>query len=177
MTGCRECGFADVEDHGGGTSGWHYREDRAGQAGRHVLSACDQAARLLVSCEDAQLRVRAQPDRWSTLEYGCHVRDVLLVQRERVLKALRGHGHEFMAMGRDERVEHDGYNGQDPYNVAAQIEQSALMFTSLLDRLTDEDWELTITYMFPDPDLRRLRWVAVHTAHEVVHHLADMQRR
>ncbi len=176
MDGCRGCGFVDVEDDGSGMSGWVYWEDRAGRAGRQVLDACDQTARLLVSGEDAQLCVRAEPDRWSTLEYGCHVRDVLLVQGERVLKALRGHGHEFMARGRDERVEHDGYNEQNPSHVADQIVQSALMFTSLLDRLTNEDWDLTIAYMFPDPDLRTLRWVAVHTAHEVVHHLADMQR-
>jgi hypothetical protein len=36
----------------------------------------------------ALLRARPKPDVWSPLEYACHVRDVLLTQRERVLLAL-----------------------------------------------------------------------------------------
>jgi len=97
------------------------------------------------------------------------------VQRERVLKALRGHGDEFLPMGRDERVLHDGYNEQKPRDLAVQVEQAALLFVSLLRRLGPSEWDLKIAYMFPDPSTRTLRWIAVHTAHEVVHHLHDIE--
>lgn len=113
---------------------------------------------------------------WSALEYACHIRDVLLVQRERVLAARRGFGHEFRAMGRDERVDHDRYNEQRPEDVAIQLHHAALLFTGDLSRLPLADWDLTMIYNFPIPSGRSLRWVAVHTAHEVVHHTNDMRR-
>jgi hypothetical protein len=68
------------------------------------------------------LRGRPAPDVWSRLEYACHIRDVLLVQRERVLMVRRGFDDEALPMGRDERVDHDGYNDQKPVDVALQLE-------------------------------------------------------
>jgi hypothetical protein len=104
------------------------------------------------------------------------MRDVLLVQRERVLAVRRGFGHEFRAMGRDERVDHDGYNEQLPGDVASQLHHAALLFTGDLARLRPADWDLTMIYNFPTSAARSLRWIAVHTAHEVVHHASDMRR-
>jgi hypothetical protein len=39
---------------------------------------------------------------------GCHLRDVMVIQRERVLLARRVDGAEALTMGRDERVDFDG---------------------------------------------------------------------
>ncbi|MFI1154959.1 hypothetical protein [Streptomyces sp. NPDC020817] len=47
---------------------------------------------------------RPAPGIWSPLEYACHVRDVLLVQRERVLAARRSNTPVADPMGRDEHV-------------------------------------------------------------------------
>ena len=110
------------------------------------------------------------------LEYCCHVRDVLLVQRERVLLALREDRPDVATMGRDERVEADGYNEQRPVDVARQLEDAALMFTGVLRRLDGQAWERTLMYNYPEPAERSLRWVAVHTLHEVTHHLGDVQQ-
>ena len=49
-------------------------------------------------------RARPEPSTWSPLEYACHVRDMLLAQRERVLLARRVDVPESVPMGRDERV-------------------------------------------------------------------------
>jgi hypothetical protein len=78
-------------------------------------------------------------------------------------------------MGRDERVEHDGYGEQRPADVAVQVEQAALLFGGVLGRLGPADWGLTLGYRWPQASRRSLRWVAVHTTHEVVHHLHDMR--
>jgi hypothetical protein len=120
---------------------------------------------------------RPDAETWSILEYGCHVRDVFLVQRERVLLALRVDEPHVVAMGRDERVEDDGYNGQRPADVARQIGDAALMFTGVLDRLNKQSWQRTLIYNYPSPVARTLAWVAAHSLHEVVHHLADVQRQ
>lgn len=122
-------------------------------------------------------RTRRRPHEWSPLEYACHLRDVLLVQRERVLAARRMDCPTIDPMGREERVEHDGYSAQDPGDVVRQLADAALMFTNDLARLSPNDWQRTLVYNYPAPSERSLEWVAVHTVHEVQHHLLDVQRQ
>ena len=131
----------------------------------------------IVGAENPTATRRPDADTWSILEYGCHVRDVLLVQRERVLLALRVDEPQVVAMGRDERVEADGYNDQHPTDVARQIGDAALMFSGVLSRLNEQSWQRTVIYGYPSPASRSLAWVAIHTLHEVIHHLGDMQRQ
>ncbi|WP_030303692.1 DinB family protein [Streptomyces katrae] len=120
---------------------------------------------------------RPAPGVWSPLEYACHVRDVLLVQRERVLAARRINTPVAEPMGRDERVEHEGYAFQDPADVARQLTDAAALFANVLDRLPPTHWERTLVYSYPEPAERTLRWVAVHTLHELRHHLLDAHRQ
>jgi hypothetical protein len=179
MDGCPECGFESMDlDREKLASDspfpWLYDESAWRGAGQQVVDVCSEAAALLRS-RGEDVRTRVDPTRWSTLEYACHIRDVLLIQRERVLKALRGHGDEPLPMGRDERVIHDGYNTQNLDDVAVQLQQSAILFVGVLDRLSDSDWSTTMTYGLSDSAMRSIRWVAVHTAHEAHHHLADMR--
>ncbi|OBJ35810.1 hypothetical protein A5621_16755, partial [Mycobacterium colombiense] len=132
---------------------------------------------VLLCNSGAGVRQRARPDVWSPLEYGCHLRDVLLVQRERVLAARRVNSADCASMGREERAEHDGYNEQDPLEVARQLTDAAMLFSNVLARLSADDWERTVVYHYPETSERSLRWVAVHTAHELQHHLLDIRRQ
>jgi DinB superfamily len=132
---------------------------------------------MLLRDNDIDVRTRPRPEMWSALDYGCHLRDVLLVQRERVLAARRVNGADCASMGREERVEHDGYIEQDPADVARQLADAATLFGNVLARLTTDDWDRTVTYHYPQTNERSLRWVAVHTAHEAQHHLQDIRRQ
>jgi hypothetical protein len=123
------------------------------------------------------LRTRRSPHVWSPLEYGCHVRDVLLVQRERVLLARRVERPDCTPMGRDERVEHEGYADQDPTDVARQLTDAGQLFVNVLRRLPAPGWDRTVLFRYPEPTERTLRWVALHTLHEVRHHLRDIRRQ
>ena len=136
----------------------------------------DDYARILIS-DPARLRRRTAPTVWSPLEYSCHVRDVLLVQRERVLTARRVEIPIAEPMGRDERVEHAGYADEQPEDVSRQLWDAASLFAHALDRLSDEDWERRLVYGYPERAERTLRWVAVHTLHELRHHLGDIRRQ
>ena len=69
-----------------------------------------------------------------------------------------------------------GACGQDT-DVARQVTDAAAMFANDLDRLTTTDWERTVIYRYPKTSERSLRWVAVHTLHEVRHHTLDIQRQ
>src|SRR4051812_35598069 len=96
-----------------GDCGFEYALDQATGAGAAIVDGAAEIATILRS-GGADLGTRRRPDEWSPLEYGCHLRDVLLVQRERVLEARRTDRPSIAPMGRDERVEHDGYAQQDP---------------------------------------------------------------
>ncbi len=138
-----------------------------------VITHAAEYAALLAT----DLPGRQAPDVWSPLEYACHVRDVLIVQRERVLAARASDVPVAHPMGRDTRVEHDGYASQRPADVARQLQDAALLFAGVLDRLSPTDWERTLIYSYPERQERSLRWVAVHTLHELRHHLMDIRRQ
>lgn len=163
MDQCAECGF-------------DYDLDAAADAGDDIVVGAAQLAALLRD-DAGDLRRRVRPEVWSPLEYGCHVRDVLIVQRERVLMARRVDRPTFEPMGRDERAEHDGYAQQDPAAVARQLTDAATMFAHVLAQLGPEDWGRVVVYGYPGRLERSLRWVAVHTVHEMRHHLLDVRRQ
>ncbi|WP_378743320.1 DinB family protein [Nocardia brasiliensis] len=131
----------------------------------------------LLLTDSPKLRRRPRAEVWSPLEYACHMRDVLLVQRERALAARRMTTPEATPMGRDERVEHDGYADQRPADVGRQIRDAAQLFANVLERLSGDDWERTLIFPYPEPREQSLRWLAVHTLHELRHHLLDMHRQ
>lgn len=159
-----------------GQCGFEYDLDEAPGAGAAIVAGVDTFVTVLGAAPSDPAR-RPQPGVWSPLEYGCHTRDVLLVQRERVLAARRQDRPAFEPMGRDERVEHDGYGAQDPASVARQMTDAAAMFAHVLARLDDSDWERRVVYTYPARAERSLRWVAVHTVHEVRHHLEDVRHQ
>ena len=160
--GCEECGF-------------DYDLAKAPNAASSIVTSAAEFAALL-SHNHTDARTRREPTRWSPLEYGCHVRDVLLVQRERVLTARRRDRPSLEPMGRDERVDHDGYAEQTPED-ARQLTVAAQLFANVLGRLSPDDWDRSVIYNYPRRVERSLRWVAVHSLHEVGHHLLDARRQ
>jgi len=160
---CEECGF-------------EYDESSFPMAADRIRAGAVGLAAALTGSQ-ADLRARRQPDRWSPLEYACHVRDMLLVQRERLLVARRLDRPVCEPMGRDERGEFDGYAGQEPADVARQLRDAAQLFASDLERLSSADWDRTVIYTYPQRAERSLRWLAIHTVHEVGHHLLDVRRQ
>jgi ketosteroid isomerase-like protein len=159
MESCDQCGFVyasvDVADLPG----------RIGRAGPRYAAALAAVARP---------RRRPAPDVWSPLEYACHVRDVLGVQRERVALALRADNPVFTPMGRDERVVRDAYNTHDPAVVLADLAAAATALAAQSGALSEAQWDRTGVYNWPRPGPRTLRWLARHTVHEIDHHLRDV---
>jgi hypothetical protein len=160
---CEECGFV-------------YHLDQAETAIRLVPALAQEMA-LLLRAEGLDLRSRRAPEVWSPLEYACHLRDVFLVQRERVLLARRVERPVFEPMGRDERVEHDGYQSQDCEDVARQLVDAGRLFSGVIARLGAADWGREVLYPYPEPTPHTLAWVAMHTVHEAQHHLMDVRRQ
>ncbi|MGH9186471.1 MAG: DinB family protein [Acidimicrobiales bacterium] len=128
--------------------------------------------------EDTGTVVRAHPldGVWSALEYACHVRDVLDVQRERIEVALVEECPTATPMGREERVIQDHYNDQDPGVVTDELAANAGTLAALVETLTPAQFERTMRYTYPEWAVRPVSWVVRHTVHECEHHLLDIGR-
>lgn len=132
---------------------------------------------LLRSVDADKLRKHTAPGVWSPLEYACHFRDVLRVQRERTELALKKDKPSFTSMRREERVTEERYNEQDPATVGVEIAVAADELASMLERLHDSDWAREGEYHYPTTQLRNIEWIGNHTIHEGVHHLMDIDRQ
>lgn len=119
-------------------------------------------------------RTRPEPATWSAVEYACHVRDVLAIQRERVVLALQRERPDFPPLRRDERAVEEHYNDQDVGAVLDGLAEAAHRFAGALDALDADQWQRTGIYHWPETAERSMAWLARHTLHECVHHLADI---
>ena len=163
MLQCGECGFV-------------YEGVAPEAIGGALRSLAPRTREVLAGRAPAALRQRPQVTTWSALEYSCHLRDVLLVQRERVLLALVEDVPRFVPMYREERVELAGYASEEPDAVVEQIGMATRMLGSLFDRLSGEQLSRRCIYNFPAPAEVDIAWVGRHTVHEGEHHLKDIAR-
>jgi S-DNA-T family DNA segregation ATPase FtsK/SpoIIIE len=163
MPGCAECGH-----------------DHESLLRAEILAVLPELAgahaRLLTSVSPEVLRAHPRAGSWSALEYGCHVRDVLRVQRERILLAQAEDVPRFATMRREERVAEDRYNEQDPSAVAAELTAAAAALAEVLAGLDDAGWLRTGVYNWPERAVRSVEWIGRHTTHELAHHLFDERR-
>ena len=163
MAACAECGY-EFESLG------------HGEVLEALISLADDHRQLLTSVDVGRLRAHSRAGSWSALEYGCHVRDVLRVQRDRVLLAQAEDTPAFTSMRRDERPIEERYNEQDPLAVARELMTSARQLADTLGGLGEDGWQRTGVYPWPVRAVRAVEWIGRRTAHELAHHLFDCRR-
>jgi hypothetical protein len=95
----------------------------------------------LLEGSPAALRRRPRDDRWSVLEYACHVRDVFVLYDERLRLMLTEDAPTFASWDQDRSAFDDRYNEQDPGAVAAQIVVAADRLRSSFGGVRGADWE------------------------------------
>ena len=160
---CEECGFV-------------YDVPRA-EISQRLRGLGPRYAAVLAAHGAEELRAHRGEGVWSPLEYCCHMRDVLRVQRERTLLAQREEAPAFESMRREERVNEERYNEQDPERVGAEIAEAAEALAATLDALDDAGWQRTGVYSYPVRRVRDGGWIGNHTVHEGEHHLMDIARQ
>jgi hypothetical protein len=158
---CEQCGFS-YEALAVGEIAWRLRSGPSGYRSALSGASPDTARR------------RPDPDVWSAHEYVCHVRDVLLVQRDRAVLAQVMERPSCARMHREERVDLCGYADQALDEVLAQLEMAAELCALVFDRLDDAAWQRRLIYNWPAAADRDLAWLGRHTVHEVEHHLQDV---
>jgi DNA segregation ATPase FtsK/SpoIIIE, S-DNA-T family len=160
---CAECGFS--------------YESVAPEAVPERLRALRSRFSARLAGTDAAVAARRpEPAVWSALEYACHVRDMLLVQRERAVAAQVEDAPAVALMHRDERVPLCRYAEQGVAEALGQLGMAAELCAVVFEALDEAGWARRLVYPWPQVTERDLVWVGRHTVHEGEHHLMDVGR-
>ena len=150
--------------------------DTTGIAGAEVADRLRANAaawtRLLADGDPAALKSRPSPNTWSTLEYGCHVRDVFDKFGERLALMLREDDPMFENWDQDQTALEKHYDQQDPATVSREIDTAAQGCTAVLDGVPDEQWERTGRRS--NGSLFTVASLSRYLLHDPVHHLHDV---
>jgi len=129
---------------------------------------------ILAGEDTASLATRPSDDRWSTLEYACHVRDVYRLANVRVALMLADDDPTFENWDQDATAVEDHYERQDPADVAAAISgaarELARLYASLPAGAATRPGTRSDGARFTVESFGR------YVLHDPVHHLADVRQ-
>ncbi|HXR22842.1 MAG TPA: DinB family protein, partial [Acidimicrobiales bacterium] len=83
---------------------------------------------------------RPKPTTWSTLEYGCHVRDVFRIFDVRLVRMLQEDDPLFENWDQDATALAGRYGEQQPGRVADELEEAGANLADRLDQVGGDDW-------------------------------------
>jgi hypothetical protein len=111
-------------------------------------------------------------DRWSTLEYACHVRDVFRLFDVRLHLMLDEDDPTFANWDQDETAVSDRYGEQDRAEVSAQLAEAADRLASSLAAVSPA--QLSRTGTRSDGARFSVESLGRYLLHDPVHHLHDV---
>ncbi len=155
---CPECGFEPTSVHPTDVAG-HIRAD-----------AADWVPRLA----RAGVRDRPQPSVWSTLEYGCHVRDVHRTFHHRVRLMLDEDEPRFPNWDQDETAVADDYGSKDPATVATELFDAANIVADTYTAVPADAWSRR--GLRSNGSEFTVASIAIYHLHDLVHHAYDVDR-
>ena len=120
---------------------------------------------------------RPRPDKWSPLEYGCHVRDVFRLYDQRLELMLSQDDPLFPNWDQDATAVASRYADQDPAEVAVALSAAGQAIASRFAGVTGGQWQRTGRRS--DGASFTVETFARYFIHDPVHHLYDVtgQRR
>ena len=144
------------------------------------IDRSDFAERAFIAAEEwvqilrssPAVSARPQPDVWSPLEYGAHVRDVYRLFDARLVQMLSEDTPTFASWNQDETAIKERYGEQDPEVVADELEAVAQRFVGRIQSLRPDQYgrrgirsdgaEFTVVTFLQ------------YFLHDVIHHLWDV---
>jgi hypothetical protein len=117
---------------------------------------------------------RPTTDRWSILEYGSHLRDVLISIRDRIIAASVHDEATGAAIYRDERVSLGFYKLDTSQDVMNELIAASNLFARTFDALPPEYEGRTFLYSPVTPVKVTILWAGAQALHECLHHLGDV---
>ena len=153
---CPECGYVAAE---------------VGRAELpHLVRANARAWLELLGADGVATRTR--PDRWSVLEYACHVQDVHQVFHERLQSMLETDEPRFAGWDQDATAAQGGYAERQPTVVGPGLVAAAYAVADLYDSVPDDAWGRR--GFRSDGSEFTVESLGRYHLHDVVHHLWDV---
>ncbi len=121
--------------------------------------------------DEGPLRARPAADRWSTLEYAAHVRDVFVLFHERLSSMLDTDDPLFANWDQDATAVESRYHLQDPHQVAVELRGAAEGLAGAFDRVEGAQWHRPGRRS--DGASFTVESFARYLIHDPVHHLWD----
>ena len=155
---CAECGF-DVRT---------FPRDLIGSMIR------DNARRWQSVLAHPDVARRPSDDRWSALEYACHVRDVFRLYDERLRMMLEHDDPEYPNWDQDATAVEQRYLEQDPRRVARELLEAADGLAERFEDVEGTQWRRTGTRS--DGARFTIESFARYLIHDPIHHLHDVEQ-
>ena len=118
------------------------------------------------------VRERPTDDRWSPLEYACHVRDVFRLYDYRLGLILIVDDPTYPNWDQDDTSISERYGDQDPGIVAVELQAAADQIASRFAMVRDEQWSRTGNRS--DGARFTIESFSRYLVHDVVHHIYDV---
>src|SRR5262249_26133788 len=115
------------------------------------------------------LRRRPAPDKWSAVEYGCHVRDGFRLYDQPLHLMLSQADPLFPNWDQDATAVADGYQDQDPAEVAGALSEAGQAIAERFSGVTGSQWQRTGRRS--DGASFTVETFARYFIHDPVHHL------
>jgi DinB family protein len=138
---------------------------------RRVREAADRWAAIL-SGPPELLGIRPRDDRWSPLEYGCHVRDVFVLFDRRLGLMVTEDDPTFANWDQDATALEERYDEQDAAVVAAELGAAAATLAASFDAVQGATWDRRGSRS--DGATFTVASFARYLLHDPVHHLYDV---
>jgi hypothetical protein len=121
---------------------------------------------------DDVVRRRPTHDRWSPLEYACHVRDVYTLYHERLALMLSEDDPLYPNWDQDATAVEQRYDLQDPRALTRQLRLAGAGLADAFDRVEGEQWRRTGRRS--DGARFDIAGFSRYLLHDPVHHLHDV---
>ena len=120
------------------------------------------------------VRARPAPEVWSTLEYGCHIRDVFRVMDGRLALMLEHDPAEFENWDQDATALQERYDAQDPAVVAAEVLASGAAVADAFDAVAPDQWARR--GLRSNGSEFTVETLGQYLVHDLVHHVWDVDQ-
>jgi hypothetical protein len=117
---------------------------------------------------------RPNPGTWSSLEYACHVRDVLDRYDGRIVRMLTEDDPLYQNWDQDASAVDERYEEQDPDTVVAQLSRGATILAGRLDGITKSEWQRPGRRS--DGAIFTIDSISRYMMHDLIHHMWDVNR-
>lgn len=142
-----------------------------------ITGLANVAQQLVAELQQAPVTANQRPtaEVWSIVEYGCHIRDVLYMLRDRITLALAEDTPTPKLAYFDVRVASGFYAQDTPEILAQELPLAAGLFSRTLAALSPAQLARSIVHTWPQVTERQVSWIAAQALHECEHHLADIK--